>query len=75
MKLKEICACGSSFSAKGDEATALYAKWVRRHKCPEQILTHDLRDVETSSTIGFSADYVGTGLDLPAKKFDPWEDE
>jgi hypothetical protein len=75
MKLKEICSCGSSFSAEGNEATALYAKWVKRHRCPESTEQVELRDIETSSTIGFSADYSGTGLDLPAKKYDPWEDE
>ena len=75
MKLKEICSCGSSFSAEGNEATALYAKWVKRHKCAEPNEQVELRDIETSSTIGFSADYSGTGLDIPAKKYDPWEDE
>jgi hypothetical protein len=34
-----------------------------------------LRDIETTSSIGFSADYRGTGLDVPAKKYDPWEDD
>jgi hypothetical protein len=34
-----------------------------------------MRDFETTSTIGFSADYRGTGLDLPGKKYDPWEDD
>jgi hypothetical protein len=31
--------------------------------------------VETTSTIGFSADYKGTGLDIPAKEYDPWGDD
>jgi hypothetical protein len=75
MKVKEICACGSSFLAQGDEASALYAKWVKRHKCPLPTEQLEPRDIETSSTIGFSADYSGTGLDLPAKRYDPWEDE
>ena len=35
----------------------------------------NFRDTDSSSSIGFSADYSGTGLDLPAKKYDPWEDE
>jgi hypothetical protein len=35
----------------------------------------NFRDFESTSSIGFSADYAGTGLDLPAKKYDPWEDE
>ena len=75
MKVKEICACGSSFLAEGDEAATLYAKWVKRHKCPEPNDEVEMREVEMSSTIGFSADYSGTGLDLPAKKYDPWEED
>lgn len=74
MKIKEICACGSSFLAEGDEATALYAKWVKRHKCPESNEPTESRDVEMSSVIGFSPDYNGTGLDVKAKEYDPWED-
>jgi hypothetical protein len=74
MRIKEICACGSSFLAEGDEATALYAKWVRRHKCPEQTEQVEQREVDMSSSIGFSADYSGTGLDLPAKEYDPWDE-
>jgi hypothetical protein len=74
MKIKEICACGSSFLAEGDEATTLYAKWVKRHECPEVSSATEPREVEMSSTIGFSADYSGTGLDLPAKVYDPFDD-
>ena len=74
MKVKEICACGSSFLAEGDEAAALYAKWVKRHECPEASSTTEPREVEMSSSIGFSADYSGTGLDLPAKEYDPWDE-
>jgi hypothetical protein len=77
MKIREKCSCGALFQASGDEATQLYKNWIRRHSCPEQTSEHvqTFRDVETVSQIGFSADYSGTGLDLPAKKFDPWEDE
>jgi hypothetical protein len=34
-----------------------------------------MRDIETTSTIGFSADYRGTGLDLPAKEYTPFDDD
>jgi hypothetical protein len=74
MKIREKCSCGAVFQATGEEATQLYKNWIRRHSCPETSL-EITRDIETSSTIGFSADYVGTGLDLPARKTDPWEDE
>lgn len=74
MKVKEICACGSSFLAEGDEAVNLYAKWVKRHQCPQPNEQSELREVDMSSAIGFTADYSGTGLDLPAKKYDPWDE-
>ena len=74
MKIREKCSCGATFQAAGDEATQLYKNWIRRHSCPEPT-SEVMRDIETSSTIGFSAEYVGTGLDLPARKTDPWEDE
>jgi hypothetical protein len=77
MKIREKCSCGAVFQAAGEEATQLYKNWIRRHSCPapspEDIL--NLRDIETSSIIGFSGDYSGTGLDIPAKKYDPWEDD
>jgi hypothetical protein len=73
MKIREKCSCGASFYASGEEATALFKAWVKRHTCPET--SQELhRDYESTSLIGFSADYKGTGLDLPAKEYDPWED-
>jgi hypothetical protein len=74
MKIKEICSCGSCFLAEGDLAPVLYAKWVKRHQCPEVSSATEPREVEMSSTIGFAADYSGTGLDHPAKEYDPWDD-
>jgi hypothetical protein len=74
MKIREKCSCGALFQATGEEAIQLYKNWIRRHSCPEPT-SEVTRDIETSSTIGFSVDYSGTGLDMPAKKFDPWEDD
>jgi hypothetical protein len=77
MKIREKCSCGAAFQSSGDEAVQLYKNWIRRHSCPpptpEEL--HNLRDFESTSNLGFSADYPGTGLDLPAKRYDPWEDE
>jgi hypothetical protein len=74
MKIREKCSCGAVFQAFGEQAVTLHKSWIRRHSCPEAAF-ENLRDIETSSNIGFSADYSGTGLDLPARKTDPWEDE
>jgi hypothetical protein len=75
MKIREKCSCGAVFQATGEEATQLYKNWVRRHSCPAPTPEEINRDFESTSTIGFSAEYLGTGLDLPAKRYDPWEDE
>lgn len=73
MEIREKCSCGASVSFSGTNAEKLHRAWIRRHVCPD---THtESREVEMTSQIGFSADYSGTGLDLPAKDFDPWEDE
>jgi hypothetical protein len=71
--IAESCSCGAKFKTDEANPLALVREWRRKHHCQEAVA--DTRDYETSSTIGFAADYTGTGLDLPAKKFDPWEDE
>jgi hypothetical protein len=71
--IAESCSCGAKFKTDEASSIALVREWRRKHHCQEA--SADARDYETSSTIGFSADYTGTGLDLPAKKYDPWEDE
>jgi hypothetical protein len=71
--IAESCSCGARFKTDESNAIALVREWRKKHHCQEA--SADARDYETNSTIGFSADYTGTGLDLPAKKYDPWEDE
>jgi hypothetical protein len=51
----------------------LVREWRKKHTCQES--ADELRDIETTSTIGFSADYKGTGLDIPAKEYNPWGDD
>jgi hypothetical protein len=69
----ETCSCGAKFKTDEAKAISLVREWRRKHYCQEA--SNETRDYETSSIIGFAADYTGTGLDLPAKKHDPWEDE
>jgi hypothetical protein len=71
--IAETCSCGAKFKTDEAKGITLVREWRRKHHCQEA--ESETRDYETSSTIGFSADYTGTGLDLPAKKYDPWEDE
>jgi hypothetical protein len=71
--IAETCSCGAKFRTDEAQAIVLVREWRRKHHCQE--VNAETRDYETSSNIGFAADYSGTGLDLPAKKYDPWEDE
>jgi hypothetical protein len=70
--IAETCSCGAKFKTDEPNPITLVREWRRKHTCQEQ--QTELRDYETSSTIGFAADYTGTGLDLPAKEYDPWDD-
>jgi hypothetical protein len=70
--IAETCSCGAKFKTDEPDPIKLVRDWRKNHTCQDQ--TIELRDIETSSTIGFSADYRGTGLDIPAKEYDPWED-
>lgn len=70
--IAETCSCGAKFKTDEENAVVLVREWRRKHHCQEA--ASELRDYETSSTIGFAGDYRGTGLDIPAKEYDPWED-
>lgn len=68
----ERCSCGAKFRTDEDDAIKLVREWRRKHNCTEPAQEH--RDIETTAIIGFSADYRGTGLDVPAKEYDPWDE-
>jgi hypothetical protein len=70
--IAETCSCGAKFKTDEPEPIKLVRDWRKNHTCQEAAT--ELRDYETSSTIGFAADYRGTGLDIPAKEYDPWDE-
>jgi hypothetical protein len=70
--IAETCSCGAKFKTDDALAIKLVREWRRKHVCQEQ--ASETRDYETTSTIGFAADYLGTGLDIPAKEYDPWDE-
>jgi hypothetical protein len=71
--IAETCSCGAKFKTDEPNPIVLVREWRRKHTCQDS--ADELRDIETASTIGFSADYKGTGLDIPAKEYDPWGDD
>jgi hypothetical protein len=70
--IAETCSCGAKFKTDEANPIVLVREWRKKHTCQEGAV--ELRDIETSSSIGFAADYRGTGLDLPAKEYDPWDE-
>jgi hypothetical protein len=70
--IAETCSCGAKFKTDEDNPIVLVREWRKKHNCLEGAV--EVRDIETSSIIGFSADYRGTGLDIPAKEYDPWDE-
>ena len=71
--IAESCSCGAKFKTDEPNPIKLVREWRKKHTCQEGAV--EMRDIETSSTIGFSADYRGTGLDLPAKDYTPFDDD
>ena len=70
--IAETCSCGAKFKTDEANPIVLVREWRKKHTCQEGAV--ELRDIETTSNIGFAADYRGTGLDLPAKEYDPWDE-
>ena len=73
MSIAETCSCGAKFKTDEPNPIVLVREWRRKHTCQEA--APEMRDIETTSVIGFAPDYQGTGLDLTAKKYDPWKDD
>jgi hypothetical protein len=70
--IAETCSCGAKFKTDEPDPLKLVKDWRKNHTCQEQ--PTEMRDYETISSVGFAADYTGTGLDVPGKKYDPWDD-
>jgi len=70
--IAETCSCGAKFKTDEANAIVLVREWRKKHTCQEGEV--ELRDIESTSNIGFSSEYKGTGLDVPAKEYDPWDE-
>lgn len=76
MKINETCSCGSRMKVDGEESIKIIRDWRKNHVCQHRqdeddvsIIISDNAQIERS--MGFQLE----GLDLPARKTDPWEDE
>jgi len=71
MSIREKCSCGAEFETNEKESIKLVREWRRKHVC----LQHDTDDTPTS---GIADTTISIGFqpgELPAKEYDPWEDE
>jgi hypothetical protein len=69
--IRERCSCGAKFETDEANAIGLVRDWRKKHPC--QTLETD--DTPTS---GIADTQIAMGFqpgELPAKEYDPWEDE
>lgn len=72
--IRERCSCGARFETDEPDAIRLVREWRRKHTCidPEpEVQAMGGGNAQVEQPIGFAIN----GLDYPARKHDPWEDE
>jgi hypothetical protein len=69
--IEERCSCGAKFQTDEVGAIKLVREWRRKHPCQSQEVqdTHTSGTAETLLQIGFAP------AEMPAKDYDPFEDE
>lgn len=79
MKLRETCSCGAQFllDVSFDDVNAgmkLLREWRKKHVCSSsesEVQAMGGGTAQVEQQIGFAIE----GLDYPARRMDPWEDE
>jgi hypothetical protein len=69
--ISEKCGCGAGFKTDEPNPIKLVREWRKKHACP----TADIDDTPTS---GLSDTQLAMGFqpgEMPAKKYDPFEDD
>jgi hypothetical protein len=71
--IRERCSCGAKFETDDAEAIRLVRDWRKKHPC----ISQEEHDTPTSGTaqVEQPMGFVINGLNVPAKDYDPWEDE
>lgn len=71
--ISETCSCGARIKTDEANAEKLVKNWRRSHKClsgaSEADYTHTVDTANTTLALGFQPG------EMPAKQYDPWEDE
>jgi len=68
----ERCSCGARVKTDQENALAIVREWRKKHQCIEP---SDIIDL--SPTSGVSDNQLTIGFapgEIPAKKYDPWEE-
>ena len=71
--IRERCSCGARFETDQLDSLKLVREWRKKHSCIAQ-------DEQDGTTSGFAQveqpiGFAVTGLNVPAKDYDPFEDE
>jgi len=69
--IAETCSCGAKFKTDEPNPIVLVREWRRKHACQQQ-------DIVDTPTSGLSDNQIAMGFqpgEMPAKKYDPWDDD
>ena len=78
MKISETCSCGASMKVDGEDAIKIVREWRRNHACRSNQEDHDEVSLiisdnsQVERSMGFQPI---SGLEIPARVTDPWEDD
>lgn len=70
--ISEKCSCGAKFETDEPEPIKLVRDWRKNHTCQSEV------EIDLSPTHGLSENQLAIGFqpgEMPAKKYDPWDDE
>jgi hypothetical protein len=70
--IAETCSCGASIKTDDAQAIKLVREWRRKHTC-----ITDRTDITDTPTSGLSDNQLAMGFqpgEMPAKRYDPWDD-
>jgi hypothetical protein len=74
--VRETCSCGAQFKIKTDKAMRSVREWRKHHNCLDKPTEPpEAREVAISAQVENAIGFRVEGLTVPAKDYDPFEDE
>lgn len=71
--IRERCSCGARFETDQRDSLRLVREWRKKHTC----IIQEEQDgaISGSAQVEQPIGFAVHGLNVPAKEYDPWEDE